>query len=236
MLGGRRFAGRRWRRLGGRDHRREVDARHRDDAVICGEILRGDRSHPIRAGAPAGHRGRARLLEVLVVAGDVAVVPLAEVLRLAGEIVARALVDAQRAHRDVAAQVGVVLAAAEPACALASCPHDLVRHRAQVVLRLGVAFAEAEARQVVGVDVRDAVGGAHDARGVGVGSAVAARGGEQCGGQEPAGGAAPGMDEGEVGTARTLDHGQAPREARLPGSGRYHAGAWELSADDDRAV
>ena len=65
---------------------------------------------------------------------------------------------------EVAVQVGVAVARAEPLAALAAHLDDLVEQRARAVLGVRVTLPEPEAAPVVGGDVRDAVLGAHDVR------------------------------------------------------------------------
>ena len=142
------------------------------DRTGVGVDLHGlERPHPVLAGAPAGHAVGADLVEVRVPAGHVGLEQVAGVGADVGPVGGREVEDADGAPLDVAVDVGVLVAGAEPPGALAADLDHLVGEVAGAVLAAGVALAEGHVAERVAGDVGDPVGGAADGRLVGVAGA-----------------------------------------------------------------
>ena len=136
--------------------------------AVGGHVGGRDLLHPGLALAPALDLGRAGLAQVEVVAGGVALDPLAMRGRRSIELLLRELADAQRLHRDVAHEMAVAVAAAEVLRPLAAHVDHLVGERAEVVAGERVAFTESEAGEIGRLDVRDAEAGTPDRGAVGL--------------------------------------------------------------------
>lgn len=128
-----------------------------------------ERAHPGGVAARGGEVGRRGVLQVAVVAGDVAAQQFARLGRHPRiAVTQRGRIDDALEER-IRASVGDGLerhgggaVRPERLRALAVDGDDLVGEQAEIVLRIGIGHAEAEAGVVVGADVRNAEAGAAD--------------------------------------------------------------------------
>ena len=136
----------------------------RDDAIVRHEVGGLDFEHPRTIAALRGQVGGIGVTHVLVVAGGEAAHQRAAGRRHLRIVFGRAAADALRDVAEVVDDVNVARARTEIFRPLAACFHEGVGQVADHVLGLHIAHAERRRLEVVGHDVRDAVGRATNRR------------------------------------------------------------------------
>lgn len=96
-----------------------------------------------------------RLFEIEVVAGSVAIQPVAILEARLLQLSLRLGVDLHRADRNIAAQVPIGRTSSVVSRSFAASTNHLIGQGAQVILRTGIAVAERKAAYIGRFDVRD---------------------------------------------------------------------------------